>query len=66
MKLKASYLAKEMGDIHSLMCPVYHKISPPMSLSRFKDGPLLYQVTAYLSMNVHYIMLLRQTKCRSA
>ena len=66
MKLEASYLAKEMVAIHSLMCPMYHKISPPMSLSRFKDGPLLYQVTAYLFMYVHYIVLLRQTKSRSA
>ena len=66
MKLEASYLAKEMVAIHSLMCPMYHKISPPMSLSRFKDGPLLYQVTAYLFMYVHYIVLFRQTKCRSA
>jgi hypothetical protein len=66
MKLEASYLAKEMVDIHSIMCPVYHKISPPMSLSKFKDDPLLYQVTAYLFMYVHYIVLLRQTKYRSA
>jgi hypothetical protein len=42
-----SYAAAKLDTIRVIMCCIDHNVRPPISLSRFKDGPSVYQVTTF-------------------
>lgn len=54
-----SNAVRTLAGIRERMCAVYHRVSPPISLSRFKDGPSVYQVTVlFLGIYVAVVELL--------